>query len=294
MAQLNTNLRVLSLAYSNGKLTKDQYTALRSKQLSAIEFGKPFPPMPPGLSNVNIPSVKIEAPSEGGGAKKKAPILAIAAILGLLLLGIAIFIAAMSGEDEPSTQGSIDNSISGQAQRLINAGNNSVQDIQLFTASWKALGEQQQKLHRKATWFAPLQTEANNTIKDLNAAKDLGQTSTEGEVQLKSWKILNRLLSPASANIQPQTISATPQPSISTTEQESLLGEALSPVTAPTPAPVAAPAVAPAPTPAPVAAPALAPPVSTRSGVDLNPEYEREQEFGKSARDALFGDTPEY
>ena len=340
MAQLNTNLRILSQAYSNGKLTQDQYFALRSKQLSAIEFGKPFPPMPPGLSSVNIPSVKIEAPSEGGaGTSKKTFIVIAAAIFGVLLIGLIAFMAMQSGGDDIDTQSNVDASISGQAKRLVNANNLSSEDIQLFTNNWKALGEQQQKLHRKAAWFNLLQTKVNSSIKALSSSQETEVADLGREAQLKSWKLLNRLLSPAPANIQPKTINATatPQPVISTTEQESLLGEALNlapevlsepsiapvtipatesiptpaekpvvePVVEPISAPIAAPVTAPVvePTLIPVAEPAQAPvvapvqatpPPSTRSGVDLNPEYEREQEFGKSARDALFSDTPEY
>ena len=57
-----SNLRVLAIAFANNRIDRKNYLRLRTQQLSALEFSKPLPPLPPELLDISVPSVKIDAP----------------------------------------------------------------------------------------------------------------------------------------------------------------------------------------------------------------------------------------
>lgn len=367
MPEINKNLRILSLAYSNGKLTKEQYTSLRSKQLSAIEFGKPFPPLPPGLSNVNVPNVKIDVPS-GGSRKKSMLIIAGIAVLAAIVAGI-YFLSTSSDDDTPNKMTDVVETSSPNAMAFESlakhlASNKAINadELKAYTEQWNSLGKQQQKLARKAPWFNTL---TSSLTKMAAGAGD--QATLAGE-------LLSEMGMPAPQ--KPESVAPTPAESmeasapISQAEPEEPAIQATMPTVASEPdvAEGSLPAeeisnippanaieevtqpkdIEPLPSvPVETAEPVVAPtevlkpmdplindafesateaveevadtpsveqideiqatteqtindvaeehiPSSTKSGVDLAPEYEREPEFGKAARDALFSDTPEY
>lgn len=57
-----SNLRILSIAFANNRIDRKTYLRLRTQQLSALEFSKPLPSLPSELLDINVPSVKIDAP----------------------------------------------------------------------------------------------------------------------------------------------------------------------------------------------------------------------------------------
>ncbi|EDY85448.1 cell surface glycoprotein 1, putative [gamma proteobacterium HTCC5015] len=89
----NHNLRILSIAYSNGRLTSGQYTTLRAQQLSAIEFDKAPPPIPPELNNIDVPTLNVDPifMQNTGSKNNKTVLLVIAGILLLLSMALVVF-----------------------------------------------------------------------------------------------------------------------------------------------------------------------------------------------------------
>lgn len=368
MATKNTNLRVLSLAYSNGKLTRDQYQELRAKQLSAIEFGKPYPPLPASLENVEIPSVKIDAPRGKRPSSNKLPLFII--LLVLIAAGVVAAIMLSGDKSGPATV-SQETTIPALAQALLESDDLPTDQLLAFGEKWQAANSKQHKIHRSSLWFGEFVAALELAIGDIETVKALNGIDEQAEEKLF---ILQQLLADLKGTSQPATAPAastdstaadiedqaepglldgilgTPEtaPESPATEQEELLDEIMpetapqpnaetsaeedapeaeiiepapapqetaAPAEEPTPQPAAVPATPSDPTPAATpeeeapaadqdgtvptedtAAPAesSADPAPLTPGFDPNPEYEREPEFGKDARDSILGDTPSY
>lgn len=83
-----SKIRILSIAYAQGRLTKESYRRLRTSQLSALDFDKPSPELPADLNDIEIPKINIDLPRSSGKQQRKLSIIIV--ILGILVLTGAI------------------------------------------------------------------------------------------------------------------------------------------------------------------------------------------------------------
>lgn len=79
-----SKIRILAIAYAQGRLDKDNYRRLRTSQLSAMDFNKASPDLPAELNDIEIPRIKVDPPRAAG--KKRSLLSIISIILGIIVL----------------------------------------------------------------------------------------------------------------------------------------------------------------------------------------------------------------
>ncbi|MGM0563699.1 MAG: hypothetical protein ACQES2_05150 [Pseudomonadota bacterium] len=192
MAQRNTSLRILSVAYANGRLTSDQYLTLRNQQLSAIEFDKTPPPIPAELNNIEIPTVNVDPLRMQSSTSKnnKRLLLSLAA---LLLLVSAALIALMvwqhmpeSGsaaeqapeaqQPQPIAQPSAASAVTHSAMQLINSGGKNTEALDAFYSQWPKLSDSEQSIQRQSPWADELGHTLQQSLHSLSPGSQRQKT----------------------------------------------------------------------------------------------------------------------
>ena len=176
-----SGLRVLSIAYANGRLDRAAYLKLRTQQLSALNFEKPVPDLPEELHDIIVPSIKIDAPhgKQPGGKKKR---LFIAVIIALLLAaGLAGYLW-FSGEQSLKQSAAKQTDIEQQARVLLRTPSWSIQDIEAFEATWSAYSATAKSTAKQSKWYLALE---NEIIKRINQTK-LQQNASTADPQLQN------------------------------------------------------------------------------------------------------------
>ena len=180
-----TNLRILSIAYATGRMDRDTYLKLRTQQLGAMEFNKPIPPLPGDLLDINVPSVKLDAPYIG---KRGSKVLIISIIVIVLLAalgggGYYAFRTGMLTGEKPSTEKVQQLTPEKQALKLMSQQEWSERDIELFLRAWSTLTESAKKKARTSQWYAVLENEIIQRVNKLklqqNAADSPGAYKKE-------------------------------------------------------------------------------------------------------------------
>lgn len=181
MAQRNTNLRILSVAYANGRLTSDQYQTLRNQQLSAIEFNKAPPPIPPELNNIEIPTINVDPlrmqnTSRGG----KRVLLGMAAALFLISTVLIAYMVwqhmpasespqttdSGAAQPKPIATASPVNAVTHNAMQLIRTGGEDRQALNEFKEQWRQLSDSEQNIQRQSPWAAELIRTLQQALRD--------------------------------------------------------------------------------------------------------------------------------
>lgn len=91
MSLSDNNIRKLSAAHARGLIDTTSYRRLRTTQLSAIEFGKPLPPLPTEMTDISIPKQKIDAPHQPKVKKAKPPVMLFVIIAIAVAAGAAYY-----------------------------------------------------------------------------------------------------------------------------------------------------------------------------------------------------------
>jgi hypothetical protein len=162
-----SNLRVLAIAYANNRITRENYLKLRTRQLSALDFGKPLPELPSDLLDINVPNVKIDAPHIGKKELNK-PVILIAGLLIAIGVCTAIYVGFMRVSDNTKSGQVSEPSLEQQAQKLLTSSNWTEQDIETFSTLWEARSDSAKQQARQTDWFYELE---NEIIKRINQAK---------------------------------------------------------------------------------------------------------------------------
>jgi hypothetical protein len=162
-----SNLRVLAIAYANNRISRDNYIKLRTRQLSALDFGKPLPELPPDLLDINVPNVKIDAPHVGKKEMNK-PLLMIVGLVIAIGIGAAAYVGLMHISDSDKSAQGTEPSLEEQAQKLLSTAAWTEQDLETFSTLWEARSDAAKQQARQTEWFYELE---NEIIKRINQAK---------------------------------------------------------------------------------------------------------------------------
>lgn len=182
-----THIRVLASAYSSGRIERNEYIKERTRQLAAIEFGKPLPPLPEDLLDIRIPTIKIDASYISSKRRQRRTIKIIIICIALLGIGGTAaglwFAGVFSPQPQPQAQVK-QPKLSDYANRLLQNPNWSKRDIIAFLRVWATHSSAAREKVRRATWYVKLD---NEIIKRINQAKlRLGAAEKEEQAAIKN------------------------------------------------------------------------------------------------------------
>lgn len=163
-----SSLRMLSMAYAAGRLDRETYLRLRTRQLGALEFGKPLPDIPEDLWDITIPTVKIDASYLGAKKRNKTGFLvALIAIIVLSAIGTGTWFAMNRPAPAPARA---DKQLTAEdyAHRLLQSVEWSERDMTAFTRLWAARSTAAKNRARQRDWYLALE---NGVIKRINRVK---------------------------------------------------------------------------------------------------------------------------
>jgi hypothetical protein len=175
-----SNLRILAIAFANSRIDRKTYLRLRTLQLSALEFSKPLPPLPPELLDINVPSVKIDAPhisKRDNGPIIRWVIIAIA----VLAIATAAYVTILMLNSSSGAGTAPTLTLEQQAQTLLTVPTWSQQEMETFSGRWSALSNEEKLSARQAPWFPVLESDIVRRINLLKQQR--GDTDDIREYQ---------------------------------------------------------------------------------------------------------------
>lgn len=183
------NLRILSIAYANSRLERETYLKLRTQQLSALNFGKPIPPLPEELSDIKIPSIKIDSPHQNSGSPKKNFRLwgAIAAVLLITIIGGSYF--WLNGGQINSKPQINQTSLQDKAQKLIVKPSWSEPEIATFKKLWATRSAQAKAKAKQSQWYLSLENEIIKRINQKKLQRDNSPDVREHQKELNHLRL---------------------------------------------------------------------------------------------------------
>lgn len=205
----NKNLRILCLAYSNGRIDRRKYQHLRAQQLSAIEFNKDYPAIPVDLTTIVIPKKKIELArgKKNGGGKIKL-ILALA-IVAVAAIGVYLYSQHTPVEAAPSATKYV-KTISQQAQQIVENEFDQAATINAFSKRWDELNQDTQTFYRQQLWYKNLHHSLQQSIKTYSKVQISSGLSNAATAKLNNMQQLYHSLSGSFYHYQTETTSQAP------------------------------------------------------------------------------------
>jgi hypothetical protein len=187
-----TNLRILSIAYASGRIDRDIYLKLRTQQLGALEFNKPIPPLPEALLDINVPSVKLDAPYTVTRSPKNL-LLGIA----LVLLALTVIGGGFYAWQNDLFTGSrpapakVQQSLNPQqiAIKLITTPEWTEQDLETFTKIWSRYSIEAKINARGTDWYRTLENEAIQRINKLKLLRSASDDENAYQTELNRLRI---------------------------------------------------------------------------------------------------------
>jgi hypothetical protein len=175
-----SNLRILAIAFANNRIDRKNYLRLRTQQLSALEFSKPLPALPPELLDISVPSVKIDAPHVN--KQDKGPILKWL-IIALIALGVdtAAYVGYLRIQSGSTVNQSVIPTPEQQAKKLLEMPTWPPEEMEIFTILWSGLSAEAKLEARQTEWFSALKNEIANRINQLKQQR--GSTDDVREYQ---------------------------------------------------------------------------------------------------------------
>jgi hypothetical protein len=172
-----SNLRKLSIAYAGGRLDRNTYLRLRTQQLGALEFNKPLPLLSEELLEINVPSIKLDAPYSAARSGFSPLLLAMAiAALVALSLGGGLYYAwqndffstksAAAVKAQPLTPESQALKLIAQTEEWTEA------DISAFIKVWSNYSSEAKDNARTSQWYGVLENEIIQRINKLKLQKE--------------------------------------------------------------------------------------------------------------------------
>lgn len=170
-----STLRRLSIAYAGGRLDRTTYLRLRTQQLGALEFNRPLPPLSEELLDINVPSVKLDAPYSAARSGF-SPILLAIAVLVALSLGGGLYYAWQNGffgakntaaaKAQPLTPDKLALNLIAQTGEWTEA------DISAFIKAWSNYSREAKENARTSQWYGVLENEIIQRINKLKLQKE--------------------------------------------------------------------------------------------------------------------------
>ncbi|MBA3581927.1 MAG: hypothetical protein H0W44_05675 [Gammaproteobacteria bacterium] len=180
-----SNLRKLAIAYASGKVDRENYRKLRTRQLSALDFDKALPDLPDEIAAIGVPSVKVDAPKNAGGNLLKGRSLKtiVMAIAAIVLVGIVgIYFTGDNKKSNEQTQNTQKIDLAVEAQKLIQKPEWTNSDMGYFKRLWDSQEAQELTTARESRWFADLE---RDIVRRINENKQLMQTAEDSEAVQK-------------------------------------------------------------------------------------------------------------
>lgn len=186
-----TNLRILSIAYANGRIDRSAYLKLRTQQLSALEFNKPIPPLPEALLDINVPMVKLDAPYTVSRPRKNMLVKTALVLLAVTVAGGGFYAwqsgllgARHSGTAKPQLL-----TPEQQAIKLIKAPEWTEQDIQAFIKIWSRYSTEAKIKARGTDWYRTLENEVIQRINRLKLLRSAADDENAYQTELNRLRI---------------------------------------------------------------------------------------------------------
>src|SRR5688572_10130964 len=132
-----SNLRILAIAFANNRIDRKNYLRLRTQQLSALEFSKPLPPLPPELLDISVPSVKIDAPHVN--KKDNGPIIKWLIIVLITLAAATVAYVGYLKIQSSSVSQSLVPTPEEQARKLLDMPTWPPEEMEIFTILWSGV-----------------------------------------------------------------------------------------------------------------------------------------------------------
>lgn len=187
-----TNLRILSIAYANGRIDRSAYLKLRTQQLSALEFNKPIPPLPEALLDINVPMVKLDAPYTVSRSSKNMLVKTALVLLAITVAGGGFYAwqSGLLGARHPDTakpQQLL--TPEQQAIKLITAPEWTERDIEAFTRLWSRYSTEAKIKARGTDWYRTLENEVIQRINRLKLLRSTANDETAYQTELNRLRI---------------------------------------------------------------------------------------------------------
>lgn len=187
-----TNLRILSIAYANGRIDRSTYLKLRTQQLSALEFNKPIPPLPEALLDISVPMVKLDAPYTVSRSNKNMLVKAALVLLAITVAGGGFYAwqSGLLGAGRPDTaKAQRLLTPEQQAIKLITAQEWTEQDIEAFTRLWSRYSTEAKIKARGTDWYRTLENEVIQRINRLKLLRSTADDETTYQAELNRLRI---------------------------------------------------------------------------------------------------------
>lgn len=187
-----SHLRILSIAYATGRLDRETYLRLRTRQLGALEFGKPLPDIPEDLWDIHIPTVKIDASYLGRRKRRRAGLLiALVAIVVLGGIGAGLWYTL---NQPPPAPARADQQFTAEdyARRLLESTEWSERDMNAFIRLWAARSSDSKNRARQTEWYLALD---NEVIKRINRVRRQDGEAAQNERRLERLRRFQAQLS---------------------------------------------------------------------------------------------------
>lgn len=183
-----SNLRVLSIAFANNRIDRKTYLRLRTQQLSALEFSKPVPPLPPELLDISVPSVKIDAPHVN--KKDYGPVIKWL-LIALVALGVATaaYVGYLRSQNTSASSQAQAPTLEQQAGTLLAKQAWSEEDMESFAANWSALADEEKLSARQSPWFAELESDILKRINQLKQQRSTTDDLREYQSRLNALRV---------------------------------------------------------------------------------------------------------
>lgn len=187
-----TNLRILSIAYANGRIDRSTYLKLRTQQLSALEFNKPIPPLPEALLDISVPMVKLDAPYTVSRSNRNMLVKAALVLLAITVAGGGFYawqsgLFSARGPDAAKAQQLL--TPEQQAIKLITAPEWTERDIATFTRLWSRYSTEAKIKARGTDWYRTLENEVIQRINRLKLLRSTAGDETAYQTELNRLRI---------------------------------------------------------------------------------------------------------
>jgi hypothetical protein len=184
-----SNLRILAIAFANNRIDRKTYLRLRTQQLSALEFSKPLPALPSELLDINVPSVKIDAPHVSNKPDYGPVIKWLIAALIALAVATAAYVGYLRLQNGSEVSQAPAPTLQQRAQSLMAKQDWTQNDLSAFADSWSALSDVEKKAARQDPWFPQLEAEILQRINLLKQQRGNADNLREYQNKLNALRV---------------------------------------------------------------------------------------------------------
>lgn len=181
-----SNLRILAIAFANNRIDRKTYLRLRTQQLSALEFSKPLPTLPPELLDISVPSVKIDAPHVNSKPDYGPVIKWLIAALIALAAATAGYVGYLRLQNSSEVEAP---TLEQQARTLLAKQDWAQKDLDAFADRWSALSEEEKHAARQELYFIELSGEIERRIGQIKQQRGTTDNLREYQNRLNALRV---------------------------------------------------------------------------------------------------------